>query len=67
MASMSKKLNDAVRLYPGKRYELAWRIPMHPSSLSAVLHGIQPVKVGDPRILRLAELLGIPEEEAFSK
>jgi hypothetical protein len=55
-----------VRLSRWKHYQLAARIGMSPSTFSRVINGLEAVRAGDPRIIRLAALLGIPSWQAFA-
>jgi len=63
--AISKKLYEAIKLSSRPQYVLAHRARLHPSTLSKILRGIEEVRPGDPRVLRLGRLLGIPESELF--
>ncbi len=62
---VSKRLIHALKLAPRRMYQIAWEADVHPTTLSKIVNGIQRVKRGDPRILRLGKVLEIPEEELF--
>jgi hypothetical protein len=62
---LSTELRQAVILHPEKQYKFAQAIGAHPSVLSAWMNAIVPVREGDLRVLKLAELVGIPAERAF--
>lgn len=62
---LSSELRQAIKLAPEKQYRFAQAISTHPSMLSAWMNGIVPVRDGDLRVLKLAELVGIPAERAF--
>ena len=64
---VSRKLIEAVKLSNMKSYEIAHQAEMHPSTLSRILNGIEDVKVGDPRVLRIAQVLGLKHEECFER
>ena len=50
-----------------KQYEIARRAGLHPSVLSAIVHAAIPVRRGDRRVLRLAEVLGVSEADCFEE
>ncbi len=62
---LSRKFLIAVKLADEPMYRLAQKAQMHPSTLSQILHGIQKVKPSDPRILRIAKIVGLQENEIF--
>lgn len=62
---ISRRLREAVLLSSKRQYEIAHQAGLHPSTLSKILNGIERVKVGDPRVLRLGKVLGIPANELF--
>jgi len=62
---MSTELRQAIKLAPEKQYKFAQAIGAHPSVLSGWMNGIFPVRDGDLRILKLAELVGVPADRAF--
>lgn len=64
---ISKKLREAVKLSDLRAYEIAHWAEMHPSTLSKIINGIEEVKRGDPRVLKIAEVLGLKPSECFEK
>jgi hypothetical protein len=46
-------------------YQIARRADVHPVALSAIVNGSLPIRADDPRVSRLAEVLGIPLAECF--
>lgn len=50
-----------------RQYEIAARARLHPTSLSAMLHGAVPIAENDPRVIRLATVLAMPPADCFSK
>ncbi len=67
MTKIGPKLVEALRMKHKQMYRLAFRVGMHPTTLSKILNGIQQVKPGDKRILRLGRKLGIPPDELFAQ
>lgn len=62
---ISRKFVEAVRLSSRKHYQLAHEAGIHPTTLSKMLNGIEKVKAGDRRIIRLGEILGLSEDVLF--
>ena len=64
---VSRKLIEAVKLSDLKGYEIAHQAEMHPSTLSRILNGIEDVMPGDPRVLRIAKVVGLKPDECFEE
>ncbi len=64
---ISKKLFEAIKLAPMKNYRIAQAARLHPSTLSKLLNGIDEAKAGDPRIVRVAKVLGLRAEDCFEE
>ena len=64
---VSRKLVEAIKLSHLRGYEIAHRSQMHPSVLSRILNGIEEVRSGDSRVLRIAKVLGLKPDECFEK
>jgi hypothetical protein len=64
---VTEELINAVKLAPKRAYKIAHEAGLHPSTLSRIVCGIERVKADDPRVLRLAEVLGIPPERCFDE
>jgi transcriptional regulator with XRE-family HTH domain len=64
---ISRKLKEVVKLSDLRAYEIAHRAEMHPSTLSRILNGIEDVKPGDLRVLRIAKVIGLTPEECFEE
>ena len=62
---VSKKLKAAIKLNDEPAYKLAQRAGVDPCTLSKLIHGIVPVRPDDPRILKVAKVVGVPAEECF--
>jgi hypothetical protein len=65
MIKVSRRLVEAVKLSDRPAYALAWQAGIHPSVLSKLLHGAERVQECDPRVLRVAALLGVRADDAF--
>jgi hypothetical protein len=62
---VSRVLKEAVRLSNLRSYQIAHSADLHPSTLSRIICGIERVKPGDQRVVRLAKVLGLREEDCF--
>ena len=62
---ISRKLREAVILSEMKSYQIAHAANLHPSTLSRIICGIEKVKKGDPRVISIGRVLGIPAEDCF--
>ncbi len=64
---VSRKLIETVKLSDSKAYEIAHKAEIHPSTLSKILNGIEDVRKGDPRVLRIAKVLSLRPDECFEE
>jgi hypothetical protein len=64
---VSRKLRDAVRTSDLKGYQIAHEADMTPSTLSRIINGIDLVKADDPRVFRIARIVGLRPEECFDR
>ena len=62
---ISRKLKEAIKLSDMRAYEIAHLANIHTSTLSRILNGIDLVKKGDPRAIRIGEVMGLKSEECF--
>lgn len=62
---VSTKFITAVKLAPKRMYQIAWDAEIHPSTLSQICNGIVRVEPGDPRVLAVADVLGLDPRECF--
>jgi len=62
---ISRKLKVTVKLSELKAYEIAHRAGLHPSTLSRIINGIDDVKPEDPRVIRIAEVVGLELQDCF--
>jgi len=63
----SRTLRLRVKAGPARQWQLAARCGMSPSVVTALIQGYRPVPLGDPRVMKLAEAVGLAPERAFSK
>ena len=64
---ISGRFIAAVKLHPMRNYVITHAAGLHPSTLSKLINGIELVKPGDQRVLRVAEIVGLSPEECFEK
>jgi len=64
---VSDKLKIALKLGPQPAYRIAQQAGMDSSTLSKLTCGIVRVKRGDPRVIRVGEILGGPPDECFQE
>lgn len=65
MKKPSREFRTRYKISDVPGYRLAQQAGLSPSQLSKFVCGIEPMKDGDPRIIRVAELLGLRPDEAF--
>jgi hypothetical protein len=63
---ISRKLWEAVKLSHLRAYQIAQRAQIHPSTLSRILNGIEDVRFGDPRVLKVAKVLHLNPDQCFN-
>jgi transcriptional regulator with XRE-family HTH domain len=69
LLTISPALRRAIferRMQGERQYLLALRLGLNPSFVSHILNGSLPVRHNDPRVLRLAEAVGISADQAFA-
>lgn len=64
---LSRKLIHTIKLSEKRAYQIAHEAGLHPSTLSSLLNGIEKVKPGDPRVIAVGRVLGIPAEDCFEE
>jgi transcriptional regulator with XRE-family HTH domain len=64
---ISQKLKETIKLSEMRAYEIAHLAEMHPTTLSRILNGIEKIEPGDPRVIRLAKVLGLRINECFQE
>lgn len=63
----SRQLVAAVKLGTDPCYVTARRAGLTPSTLSRLLNGAERIRPDDPRVLAVAEAVGVPAERAFAR
>lgn len=64
---VSREFIAAVKLSSRYAYEIAHAAEMHPATLSKLLSGAEPIRPNDPRVLRVAQVLGLDPAECFEE
>ena len=64
---VSEKLRAGVKLSDNRAYKIAHKAGIDPSTLSKLICGIVKVRPGDPRVIRVGKVLGIPAEDCFQQ
>lgn len=64
---MSETLRRAIKLHPKRHYQIAQEAGLHPSTLSKLMNGIVPIYEDDPRVIKIARVLGLDPEDCFDK
>ena len=62
---VSQDLIKAIKLASEKNYVIAHKAGIHPSTLSKIINGIERVKRGDERVLRIGRAVGLKEADLF--
>jgi hypothetical protein len=62
---VSDLFKAAVKLSDLKSYEIANKAGIHYTTLSQIINGVQDVKPGDKRVLKVAKILGLEPEDCF--
>ena len=65
--ALSTKAVVAIKLSKRRQYQLAQAAGVHPSTLSKLINGIERATRNDPKVQRLAEVLGIPSDEMIEE
>jgi hypothetical protein len=56
----------ALKLNTKPMYQLAQQCSIHPNDLSKWIHGIKQPRRDDPRLLKLADLVGVSHKQIFN-
>lgn len=62
---ISKTFRAAVKLSELKQYEIARKAGIHHTVLSRIVCGIDEIKKDDPRVLRIAAIVGLEPAACF--
>jgi hypothetical protein len=65
MVKISREFKARLKLADQPAYKIANRAGVNPTTLSKLVNGIEPVKMNDERIERVAAILGMKAAEAF--
>jgi DNA-binding transcriptional regulator YdaS (Cro superfamily) len=64
---VSRRFVATLKLHPEPAYRLARRAGVHPTTLSKLVHGAEPIRPQDARVIAVARELGLTPEECFSQ
>ncbi len=64
---LSKRFKVAVRFAEQPAYKVAAAAGVHPSVLSKLLNGLEPVRRDDPRVIAVGAVLGLLPERCFTR
>jgi Helix-turn-helix len=64
---VSHQLVAAIKFDGRRNYRIAQDAGIGPSTLSKLINGIERVRPQDPRVLAIAEVVGVPAERAFAR
>jgi transcriptional regulator with XRE-family HTH domain len=67
MPDVSKEFLIRLKLAEEPAYKIAQQAGINSVTLSRLINGIDPVKPNDERIIKVAKVLGLSEEEAFEE
>lgn len=62
---VSKSFKIAVKMADVPSWKIAVKAMVHPNVLSKIMSGAVPIRKDDPRVLRVAKVLGLSETECF--
>ena len=54
-----------LKLHNDPAYKIAQMAGVNPTTLSKLIHGAEPIRQADERILRVGRILGLEPEEVF--
>ena len=64
---VSQQFLIRLKLHESPAYKIAQQAGINPSTLSRLIHGIDPVRRGDERIVAVGRVLGVPPEQCFAE
>ncbi|MBI2789567.1 MAG: hypothetical protein HYX59_12885 [Elusimicrobia bacterium] len=67
MPKLSRKLLVALKAGARPMYKVAHEAGLHPSTLSKLVSGIEPVRENDERVLRIGKALRLPIKDLFER
>ena len=65
MDKVSREFKAAVKLAEIPAWKIAYRAGVNPNVLSKIMSGALRVRVGDRRVLKVAEVLGLDPDDCF--
>jgi hypothetical protein len=65
MVKVSREFKTRLKMHEQPAYKIAHRAGINPTTLSKLVNGIEPIKLNDERISRVAVVLGLNAAEAF--
>ena len=67
MVKVSREFKARLKLADQPAYKIANQAGVNPTTLSKLVNGIEPVRPNDERIRRVAQVLDLRPEEAFTE
>ncbi len=67
MTTLSQQFLIRLKLNDLPAYKIAQQAGVNPTTLSRLIHGIDRVRPGDPRIIAVGEIMGLSESECFEE
>ena len=64
---LSRKFIESVKLSSRKSYQIAHQAGVHLATLSKILNGIDLVRPGDPRVIKVGRVLGLDPGDCFDE
>ena len=58
-------VQNATRQPGSRQYQIARKVGLHPVCLSDLMRHSRDVELGDPRVILIGELVGVPPSECF--
>jgi hypothetical protein len=64
---VSRELIAKLKLGETQQYAVALKAGIHPTTLSRLIHGAEPLRPNDGRVLAVGKVLGLNPEDCFEK
>jgi plasmid maintenance system antidote protein VapI len=65
MTMISRRFLVELKLHPEPAYRIAQQAGLNPTTLSKLIHGAEPIRPDDDRIMRVGKILGLESHEVF--
>ncbi len=62
---VSQEFKNALKIYPKPKSTLAWEAGITPNVLNHLINEHMRVKMNDPRLIKIAKLIGFPKDKIF--